>query len=248
MRKWICCAPKQKVSDSSNDGLHLKSPNHAAAKPEEAQREPLPIQVPRLSIDEVKEKTDNFGSKSLIGEGSYGRVYYATLNDGNSVALKKLDVDPEAETNAKFLSQVSMVSRLKHKNFIQLVGYCVGENLRVLAYEFAPLGSLHDILHGIKSDVYSFGVVLLELLTGRKPLDRTMPRGQQSLVTWATPRLSQDNVMQCVDPKLKGEYPPKSVAKLATVAALCVQYESECRPTMSTIVKALQNLLKPRVP
>ena len=35
-----------------------------------------------------------------------------------------------------------------------------------------------------KSDVYSFGVVLLELLTGRKPVDPTMPRGQQSLVTW----------------------------------------------------------------
>ena len=38
-----------------------------------------------------------------------------------------------------------------------------------------------------KSDVYSFGVVLLELLTGRKPVDHTLPRGQQSLVTWVHP-------------------------------------------------------------
>jgi len=44
-----------------------------------------------------------------------------------------------------------MVSRLKHENLIQLVGYCVDENLRVLAYEFATMGSLHDILHGIMS-------------------------------------------------------------------------------------------------
>lgn len=42
-----------------------------------------------------------------------------------------------------------MVSRLKHDNFVQLLGYCVDGNSRVLAYEFASNGSLHDILHGM---------------------------------------------------------------------------------------------------
>lgn len=41
-----------------------------------------------------------------------------------------------------------MVSRLKHENFVELLGYCVDGNSRVLAYEFASNGSLHDILHG----------------------------------------------------------------------------------------------------
>ncbi|XP_011027933.1 PREDICTED: PTI1-like tyrosine-protein kinase 3 [Populus euphratica] len=72
-----------------------------------------------------------------------------------------------------------------------------------------------------KSDGHSFGAVLLELLTGRKPSDRTMPRGQQGLATWVTPRPSEDKVKRCVDPKLKGEYPPKRVAQyLAAAAAL----------------------------
>ncbi|CAH8321952.1 unnamed protein product, partial [Eruca vesicaria subsp. sativa] len=59
----------------------------------------------------------------------------------------KLDVALEAESDAEFLSQVSMVSRLKHENLIQLLGFCVDGNLRVLACEFATMGSLHDILH-----------------------------------------------------------------------------------------------------
>lgn len=41
-----------------------------------------------------------------------------------------------------------MVSRLKHDNLVELLGYCVEGNIRVLAYEFATMGSLHDILHG----------------------------------------------------------------------------------------------------
>ncbi|RWW12324.1 hypothetical protein GW17_00024015 [Ensete ventricosum] len=67
----------------------------------------------------------------------------------------------------------------------------------------------------------------------------------------ATPRLSEDKVKQCIDPRLKGEYPPKGVAKvcptlvnnLAAVAALCVQYEAEFRPNMGIVVKALSPLL-----
>ncbi|CAN8295270.1 unnamed protein product [Cochlearia groenlandica] len=342
MRKWMCC---RCLFQDSNEEKQLKSSQKQSnanqktcfAKHDEVEKETLPIKVPFLSLDELKEKTENFGSNALIGEGSYGRVYYATLHDGIEVSLKKLDVAQEAESDADFLSQVSMVSRLKHENLIKLLGFCVDGNLRVLAYEFATMGSLHDILHGPtldwitrvkiavdaakgleylhdktqpsvihrdirssnvllfqdykakisdfnlsnqapdnaarlhstkvlgtfgyhapeyamtgqlthKSDVYSFGVVLLELLTGRKPVDHTMPRGRQSLVTWATPRLSEDKVKQCIDPKLNADYPPKAVAKLAAVAALCVQYEAESRPNMSTIVKALKPLLKSQPP
>ncbi|CAH2070368.1 unnamed protein product [Thlaspi arvense] len=96
------------------------------------QKESLPIEVPPLSLDEVKEKTQNFGSNALFAEGSYGIVYYTTLNGGVPVALKKLDVVLEAESDAEFLSQVSMVSRLKHENLIQVLGFCVDANLCIM--------------------------------------------------------------------------------------------------------------------
>lgn len=61
--------------------------------------------MPQLSLDDLKEKTDNFGSSALIGEGSYGRVYHATLDDGRQAAVKKLDAS-ENEPNDEFLKQV----------------------------------------------------------------------------------------------------------------------------------------------
>ncbi|KAL6615241.1 hypothetical protein ACP70R_037511 [Stipagrostis hirtigluma subsp. patula] len=302
-----------------------------------------PIAVPAIPLEEMREITKNFSNDALIGEGSYARVYFGVLQDGQKSAVKKLDSSKQPDQ--EFLTQVSAVSRMKHDNVVHLLGYCVVGNIRILAYEYATRGSLHDILHGkngvkgaqpgpalswmqrakiavsaargleflhekaeprvvhrdikssnimlfdndvakvgdfdvsnqapdmaarlhstrvlgtfgyhapeyamtgqlsTKSDVYSFGVVLLELLTGRKPVDHTLPRGQQSLVTWATPRLSEDKVRQCVDPRLGDEYPPKAVAKMAAVAALCVQYEADFRPNMSIVVKALAPLLHNR--
>lgn len=85
---------------------HPKGSKVAAPVKAEVQKEAPPIEVPALSVDELKEKTDNFGSKALIGEGSYGRVYYANLDNGKAVALKKLDVTTEPESNVEFLTQV----------------------------------------------------------------------------------------------------------------------------------------------
>ncbi|KAL3721246.1 hypothetical protein ACJRO7_005973 [Eucalyptus globulus] len=97
----------------------------------------------------------------------------------------------------------------------------------------------------LKSDVYSFGVVMLELLTGRMPLDSSKPRSEQCLVRWATPQLHDiDALGRMVDPALRGLYPPKSVSRFADIIALCVQSEPEFRPPMSEVVEALVRLVQ----
>ena len=63
-----------------------------------------PIEVPELQVDELKEITDGFGESSLIGEGSYGRVYYGVLKSGQAAAIKKLDASKQPDD--EFLAQV----------------------------------------------------------------------------------------------------------------------------------------------
>ncbi|EOA37493.1 hypothetical protein CARUB_v10011647mg [Capsella rubella] len=123
-----------------------------------------------------------------------------------------------------------------HSNHAMRLGSYFG----YIAPEYVTIGESSS-----KSDVYSFGVVLLELLTGRKGFDHTLPSEQSLLVKWATPKLSKDKVEQCVDPTLLGECPPKDVAKLAAIAAVCVHQVSDFRPDMGNVVKALEPLLKP---
>ncbi|KAK2989170.1 hypothetical protein RJ640_029362, partial [Escallonia rubra] len=110
----------------------------------------LPIETPVLSLDELNRMTGNFGSKALIGEGSYGRVFHAKLSNGQSAAIKKLDTSSSPEPDSDFAAQLSMVSRLKHEHFVELLGYCLEANNRILVYQFATMGSLHDVLHGRK--------------------------------------------------------------------------------------------------
>lgn len=111
----------------------------------------LPIEIPALSLDELNRSTDKFGTKALIGEGSYGRVYYATLADGTPAAIKKLDTTSSSSTestDSDFATQLSIVSRLNNEHFLQMLGYCLEPNNRILAYEYATIGSLHNVLHG----------------------------------------------------------------------------------------------------
>lgn len=94
-----------------------------------------------------------------------------------------------------------------------------------------------------KSDVYSFGVVLLEILTGRRSMDKKRPSGEQNLVTWARPYLADKRKMyQVVDPRLELNYSLKAVQKVSQLAFSCLSRDSNSRPTMDEVVKVLTPL------
>lgn len=107
---------------------------------------------------------------------------------------------------------------------------------RYVAPEYAMTGNLL-----VKSDVYSYGVVLLELLTGRKPVDMSQPVGEENLVVWARPLLkSREGLKQLVDPTLAGTYDFDEMAKVAAIASMCVSREVTQRPFMGEVVQALK--------
>ncbi|KAK4492222.1 hypothetical protein RD792_003024 [Penstemon davidsonii] len=97
-----------------------------------------------------------------------------------------------------------------------------------------------------RSDVYSFGVVLLELLTGRKSLDKSRPPREQNLTEWAIPLLKEKKkVLNIVDSRLQGEYPIKGVHKAAMLAYHCLNRNPKARPLMRDIVDSLEPLQVP---
>ncbi|GJN27077.1 hypothetical protein PR202_gb15064 [Eleusine coracana subsp. coracana] len=123
---------------------------------------------------------------------------------------------------------------------IEHIFYSGDGNFRVrdlyVAPEYAMTGHLL-----VKSDVYSYGVVLLELLSGRKPVDMTQPPGSENRGTWARPLLtSREGLQRLVDPSMPSGYDFEKLAKAAAIASMCVHVEASHRPFMGEVVQALK--------
>ncbi|PON48122.1 Tyrosine-protein kinase [Parasponia andersonii] len=104
-----------------------------------------------------------------------------------------------------------------------------------LAPEYAQSGQITE-----KADVYSFGVVLVELVTGRKAVDLSRPKGQQCLTEWARPLLEDYFIDELIDPRLGNQFSEQEVYCMLHAASLCIRRDPQSRPRMSQVLRILE--------
>ncbi|XP_057514879.1 protein STRUBBELIG-RECEPTOR FAMILY 5 [Actinidia eriantha] len=106
------------------------------------------IRVTCYSLADLQTATGNFATGRLLGEGTIGRVYKAKYPDGKVFAVKKIDSSLfQGSKGEDFTQTVTNISKLRHPNIAELVGYCSEQGQNMLVYEYFRNGSLHEFLH-----------------------------------------------------------------------------------------------------
>jgi serine/threonine protein kinase len=103
--------------------------------------------VRSFTYEEMSSATNHFSSSAQVGQGGYGKVYKGILPDGTAVAIKRAQ-EGSLQGEKEFLTEISLLSRLHHRNLVSLIGYCDEEGEQMLVYEYMPNGTLRDHLSG----------------------------------------------------------------------------------------------------
>jgi len=170
MSCFSCCMSQEKIEkkvskksiQDHKDNKSLASFANISYKSDSSRRRYITEEIEKLgkgnisaqifTFHELSVATQDFNTKTLIGEGGFGRVYKGHIKSKNiDVAVKKLDRNG-FQGNHEFLVEVLILSLLHHPNLVNLVGYCSDGDQRILVYEYMANGSLEDHLLNIGPD------------------------------------------------------------------------------------------------
>lgn len=284
------------------------------------------------TLRELELATNCLSDENVIGEGGYGIVYHGILQDNTQVAVKNL-LNNRGQAEKEFKVEVEAIGRVRHKNLVRLLGYCVEGAYRMLVYEYVDNGNLDQWLHGDvgevspvtwesrmniilgtakglaylheglepkvvhrdikpsnilidrqwnskvsdfglakllgsemsyvttrvmgtfgyvapeyactgmlteKSDVYSFGILIMEIISGRTPVDYSRPPGEVNLVDWLKTMVGNRRSEEVVDPKLPEMPTSKALKRILLVALKCVDPDAQKRPKMGHVIHMLE--------
>ncbi|KAJ8775082.1 hypothetical protein K2173_020086 [Erythroxylum novogranatense] len=110
----------------------------------------------KMSFADILAATHNFDLKLLIGEGGFGKVYQGILAGGMKVAVKRSD-SSHGQGLPEFQTEVMILSKIRHRHLVSLIGYCDEGSEMILVYEFMEKGTLRDHLYNWKESSDSSG-------------------------------------------------------------------------------------------
>ncbi|KAI4964585.1 hypothetical protein ZWY2020_005396 [Hordeum vulgare] len=133
-----------KAKDNLHGATHTRSPTLRTAGAFGSNR-----MGRRFTIAEIRTATLNFDESLVIGVGGFGKVYKGKMEDGTRVAIKRGHTESHQGQGVKeFETEIEMLSRLRHRHLVPLIGYCDEQNEMVLVYEHMANGTLRSHLYG----------------------------------------------------------------------------------------------------
>lgn len=102
----------------------------------------VPQGVRQFTFKEITRATKSFNKSCQIGEGGFGKVYVAQLEDNRLVAIKRA-ADLSFQGTKEFRNEITLLSRLHHRHLVRLEGFCDEKNEQILVYEYMKNGNLH---------------------------------------------------------------------------------------------------------
>ncbi|KAI3806202.1 hypothetical protein L1987_22099 [Smallanthus sonchifolius] len=107
--------------------------------------------VSKMRLSDLMKATDSFSKEHIIGSGRTGCLYKAVLEDGSPLMIKRLQDTQHSEK--EFASEMATLGKVKHRNLVPLLGFCVTKTERFLVCKYMANGTLHDKLHTITDNL-----------------------------------------------------------------------------------------------
>ncbi|GAB2265162.1 hypothetical protein Dimus_000227 [Dionaea muscipula] len=149
-RKWK--KQKLKPTESTSGWTPLRAYHHAGSSPYSRMTERIissggAVNGLRIPFAEIQAATNNFDKNLLVGSGGFGMVYKGVLKDDTKVAVKRA-VPGSRQGLPEFHTEISILSRIRHRHLVSLVGYCEEQSEMIVVYEYMEKGPLKKHLYG----------------------------------------------------------------------------------------------------